>query len=96
MATAAVQPVAVKLEMDIRERMKRLAETRHRSTHWIMKEAIRQYIEREEKCETFRQDTIKAWADYELTGLHASIREGDTWLHNRESGQDQEPPERHV
>lgn len=96
MASAAAKPIAVKLEIDIRERMKRLAETRHRTTHWIMKEAILQYIEREEKREVFRQDAIKAWEDYQLTGLHASFEEGDAWLAKLEAGQDMVPPECHV
>ncbi|PCI70030.1 MAG: CopG family transcriptional regulator [Piscirickettsiaceae bacterium] len=96
MAIATVKPIAVKLEIDIRERMKRLAETRHRTTHWIMKEAIQQYIEREEKREVFRQDAIKAWEEYQLTGLHASFDEGDTWLANLEAGQDIDLPECHV
>lgn len=96
MPTAAVQPVAVKLDIDIRERMKRLAETRQRTTHWIMKEAIQQYIEREEKREMFRQDAIQAWEEYQLTGLHASFDEGDAWLAKLEAGQDVEPPECHV
>lgn len=96
MAIAAVKPIAVKLEIDIRERMKRLAETRHRTTHWIMKEAIQQYIEREEKREEFRQDAIKAWEEYQLTGLHVSFDEGDTWLANLEAGQDIDLPKCHV
>ena len=96
MATAAVRPIAVKLEVDIRERMKRLAKARHRTTHWIMREAIRQYIEREEKRETFRQDAIRAWEEYQFTGLHASFDEADAWLAELETGQDVEPPECHV
>lgn len=96
MAIAAVRPITVKLEIDIRERMKRLAEARHRTTHWIMKEAIQQYIEREEKREVLRQDAIKAWKEYQLTGLHASFDEGDTWLANLEAGQDIDLPKCHV
>ena len=96
MATTATQPIAVKLEIDIRKRMKRLAESRQRTTHWIMKEAIQQYVEREEKREVFRQDAIKAWEEYQLTGLHASFEEADTWLAKLETGKDIEPPECHV
>jgi len=93
---ATVKPIAVKLEIDIRERMKRLAETRHHTTHWIMKEASQQYIEREEKKEVFRQDAIKAWEEYQLTGLHVTFDEGDTWLANLEAGQDVDLPKCHV
>lgn len=93
MTSTAVRPVAVKLAPDIRERMKRLAEARHRTTHWMMREAIQQYIEREEKRETFRQDGIRAWNEYQATGLHVTQKEADAWLAKLEAGQDAEPPE---
>ena len=96
MNTASVRPIAVKLEQDIRERIKGLAEARQRSTHWIMKEAILQYVDREEKREAFRQDGIKAWNDYQTTGLHVTHGEADAWLAELESGKDVEPPECHV
>ena len=89
-------PVAVKLEQDIRERIKRLAAARQRSTHWMMREAIQQYVEREEKLEAFRQDGIRAWSDYQATGLHVTMEDADAWLGKLESGQDVEPPECHA
>jgi len=95
MTAATVRPIAVKLDLDIRERMKRLAEARHRSTHWMMREAIGQYVEREEKREAFRQDGIRAWNDYQANGLHATLEESDGWLAQLEAGQDLEPPECH-
>ena len=48
-------PVAVKLDTDVHSRVKALAEARDRSPHWMMREAIAQYVEREEKREAFRQ-----------------------------------------
>lgn len=51
MSTTAV---AVKIDSEVKERIKRLAELKQRSTHWLMKEAILQYVEREEKIESFR------------------------------------------
>lgn len=96
MTATAVRPVAVKLDLDIRERMKRLAEARHRTTHWMMREAIQQYIEREEKREAFRQDGIRAWNEYQATGLHVTLENADAWLAKLEAGQDVEPPECHV
>jgi len=93
MATTAI---AVKIESEIKDRMKRLADLKHRSTHWLMKEAIRQYVEREEKSESFRQDALLAWNEYQTTGLHATSEEADSWLAKLEEGQDVEPPECHV
>jgi predicted transcriptional regulator len=96
MSTAVVRPVAIKIDDDIKARVKRLAEARHRTSHWVMREAITQYVNREEKRESFRQDTIKAWEDFRLTGLHVSGEEADAWLAELEQGKDIEPPECHV
>jgi predicted transcriptional regulator len=72
--------VSVKLDKEIRERIQQLANIRDRSTHWIMREAIQQYVEREEKRETFRRDTLNAWKEYQETGLHATGDEVIAWL----------------
>ena len=96
MATAATRPVAIKIDADIKERVRRLAETRHRSPHWLMRQAVNQYVEREEKRDAFRQDAIAAWDAYQATGLHLTLEEGDVWLTKLEAGQDVEPPECHA
>ena len=80
MASAPMRPVAIKLDDDIKTRVKRLAGARHRTAHWLMREAITQYVEREEKREAFRQDTLKAWDEYRTTGLHATAEEVGDWL----------------
>ncbi len=95
MTTAVTSPVAIKIDPEIKERVKRLAEARHRTPHWLMREAITQYVEREEKREAFRQDGIKAWNHYQATGLHVTAEEADAWLAKLEAGQDDEPPECH-
>jgi predicted transcriptional regulator len=90
------RPVAIKIDEDTRNRVKRLAEARQRSSHWMMLEAIHQYVEREEKREAFRQDGIRAWNEYQATGLHLTLEEADAWLAQLEAGKDVEPPECHV
>jgi predicted transcriptional regulator len=78
----AAKTISVKLDADIRTRLENLAEARQRSAHWVMREAINQYVEREEKREAFRQATIKAWDEYQETGLHATPAEVDAWLNS--------------
>lgn len=80
MPAAAVRPVAIKLDEDIKARVKRLAEARHRTSHWLMREAITQYVEREERREAFRQETLQAWEECRTTGLHATAEEVEAWL----------------
>ncbi len=92
MATAT----SIKLDDELKERVQHLAETRRRSSHWIMREAIAQYVEREEKRESFKQDALRAWDDYRRTGLHLTLEEADAWLAKLEAGEDVEPPECHI
>jgi predicted transcriptional regulator len=95
MTTSALRPVTVKIEPSVKLRVQRLAKARHRTPHWVMHEAILQFVEREEKREAFRQDAIKAWDEYRLTGLHVTAAEADAWMAKLEAGQDVEPPECH-
>jgi predicted transcriptional regulator len=96
MTTSTTRSTTIKIDLDTKERVRRLAETRHRSPHWLILEAIRQYIDREEKREAFRQDGIRAWNEYQATGLHVTMEEADDWLAKLAAGQDVEPPECHV
>lgn len=72
--------VAVKIDSEMRERMKRLAARRRRTQHWLMRDAIREYVEREEARDTFLQQARDAWQEYRETGLHASADEVLAWL----------------
>ncbi len=80
MPAIAAKTVSVKLDNEMRDRIKQLADVRHRSTHWVMREAIEQYVGREEKREVFRQETLKAWEEYQETGLHVTGDEAIAWL----------------
>lgn len=95
MTSTTVRPVAIKIDDDIKARVKRLAETRHRTSHWLMREAITQYVEREEKREAFRQDTLRAWDEYRTTGLHATAEEVDAWLASWGTDDERPAPECH-
>jgi predicted transcriptional regulator len=54
-------PTSIKLDDELKSRVQHLAETRRRSAHWIMREAIEQYVNREEKQEAFKRDAVAAW-----------------------------------
>ncbi len=72
--------VAVKIEPEMRERMKRLAARRQRTQPWLMCDAIRQYVERDEARDAFLHQARDAWLEYRETGLHASAEEVLEWL----------------
>lgn len=87
---------SLKLDPQLKDRVQRLAATRRRSAHWIMREAVEQYVTREEKREQFLQDGLAAWNHYQSTGLHVTAEEADTWLAKLEAGEDAKAPECHV
>ena len=87
---------SLKLDLQMKQRIQRLAAARRRSAHWVMREAVEQYVEREEKREQFHQDALAAWASYQATGLHVTAEEADTWLAKLEAGEDAAAPECHI
>ena len=87
---------SLKIDDTLKSRVQHLASQRRRSPHWIMLEAIQQYVEREEKREAFKQDALRAWEDYQRTGLHLTLEEADAWLAKLEAGEDAELPKCHV
>lgn len=86
---------SVKLDNNLKSRIQHLAETRHRSPHWIMREAIRDYVDREEKREALKQDALQAWEAFQKNGLHLSLEEADAWLAKLEAGEDAVLPKCH-
>ena len=58
MSAVTIRPTTLKIDPDTKERVQRLADVRQRSAHWLMLEAIRQFVDREEKREAFRQDCV--------------------------------------
>ena len=87
---------SLKLDEAMKARVRQLAEARDRSAHWVMREAIREYVEREERREDFRQAGLQAWAEYQRNGLHLTGEEADAWLAKLEAGEDAEIPPCHV
>jgi predicted transcriptional regulator len=80
MSATAMRPIAVKLDAVMYDRIKSLADTHQRTAHWVMREAIQQYVDREEKQLAFRQEALTAWQEYQETGLHVTANEVVNWL----------------
>ncbi len=92
---ASAPTTSLKLEPDIKDRLKRLADARRRSAHWLMREAIEQYVDREEKREEFKRDALEAWEEYQATGLHVTGEEASDWLRKLAAGKRVKPPKPH-
>jgi predicted transcriptional regulator len=71
---------SIKIDDELKGRIKCLAEQRQRSAHWIMREALTQYVVREEARESFKQEALASWAAYQETGEHLTGEEARNWL----------------
>ena len=86
---------SIKLDEDLKNRIQHLAEVRHRSAHWVMREAIQQYVTHEEAREKFKQDALSSWKNFQETGLHLTIQEVDSWLDTWGTNKEKEIPKCH-
>ena len=86
---------SIKIDDELKARIKELAAVRRRSSHWIMCEAIAQYVEREEKRESLKKDALEAWDDFQENGQHVTSQEADSWMEKLENGEVTEAPECH-
>ena len=86
---------SVKLDDNLKSRIQHLADARHRSAHWIMREAIKDYVDREELRESFKQEAINSWKSYQETGRHLTREEVSGWLENWGADEKNEIPQCH-
>lgn len=75
-----IVPVSVKLPTADRDRLAALATARKRTSHYLMREAVSEYLGREEARQSFREEAARAWQDYKETGLHLSQEDVDAWI----------------
>ncbi len=87
---------SLKLDPAMKDRVKRLADLTQRSPHWLMKQAIEQYVEREEKREALRAELESRAREYDETGLHLTFEEVDDWLSRVANGEQPPLPEAHT
>ena len=73
-----------------------LAETRQRTPHALMLQAIESYINREEKREALRQDARAAHDEYMQTGLHLTNDEVRAWIDQLRQGNKVPMPKCHI
>ena len=72
-----------------------MSSQRRRSPHWIMLEAIQQYVEREEARESFKQEALASWAAYKETGRHLTGQEVRIGLNTWGTSDERAVPECH-
>ncbi len=86
---------SIKLEDGLKNRIQNLANLRNRSPHWIMRQAINDYVEREETRESFKQEALSSWKSYKETGQHLTGQEVKDWLNTWGTDREAAIPECH-
>ena len=71
---------SIKIDDELKSRVQHLADIRQRSAHWIMREAIAQYVDREEAREGFKREAMASWTEYQETGRHLTGKDTRAWL----------------
>jgi len=88
--------MTIKIDDDLKIRVLNLAETKNRSAQWIICEALRDYVEREERRERFHQEATESWNEFQETGLHITWEECKTWMDTWGTDDETAPPECHT
>ncbi len=86
---------SIKINDDLKSRVQHLAGKKNRSAHWIMCQAIKDYVEREELKEGFKQEALASWVAYQETGHHLSGQEVQDWLKTWGTDKETKSPECH-
>ncbi len=89
------ESTSVKFADGTRDRLKAMAESKRRTSNWLVREAVEQYLQREEAEIAFAREADEAWVDYKSTGLHLTHAEVDAWLEKLENGEEAELPPAH-
>jgi predicted transcriptional regulator len=86
---------SLKIDDELKSRIQSLAQLRQRSAHWIMHQAIEQYVAREEARESFKQEAVASWTAYQESGLHLTGQEARAWLNTWGADGEVEPTKCH-
>ena len=78
--------VGVKVDEQLHARLKMVAQLKDRSTHWVIKRAIEQYLEQEEALARDRAEDRERWERYVLTGEAVPNAAATAWLDDLAAG----------
>lgn len=67
--------MGVKLERETRDRLKSLGRLKERTPHFLVKKAIDEYLEREERWEAEKKEDQERWEEFATTGESVSLQE---------------------
>ena len=79
-ASTKAKTSSVKLDPVLSDKLASLAVLKRRAPHYLMRDAISQYVDRETMRQTAIEDAKKSWEKYQNTGRHITLDEFDAWV----------------
>jgi predicted transcriptional regulator len=83
------------IDIELKQRLIALAVERQQNIQFLILEAVRQYVDKEEKRQRCWADAMHAWQEFKDTGLHATRDEMESWFTQLEAGKNTESPACH-
>ncbi len=87
-----ITPLSIKLEADQKDLLTQIAKEKDRSVHYLLLQAVKEYIEREQARMSFYEDGRKAVEHFNQTGLHVTQDEMRAWADSLGSHQELPSP----
>ncbi len=82
---------SVRMPDELLDRLERTAGQMRRSKGWVIKDAVEEYVAREELKQQRNKETLESWEDYKA----GRVIDGDemmTWLESWGTDDEKEPP----
>ena len=87
--------LAISLDTVLQEKVQQIMAVQRLSFDSVVRQALREYVEREEKKMQFQQEAIAAWQNFQQDGLHLTDDEVMAWLETWGTKQETEIPKCH-
>jgi len=81
-APVKISPLSVKLAAEQKDLLAQLAKKQHRSVHFLLCQAVKEFLEREQARLDFYETARIAGEHYKETGLHTTHEELKAWAHS--------------
>lgn len=88
--------VTIKLDDADRDRIASLATAKKRTPHYLMKEAILEYVKREKARQNFIAAAESSFEHYKEAGLHITFDEFSQWVDKVQENPEAPVPECHT
>ena len=89
------EPVTITLDDADQDRIASLASAKKQSPHYLIKEAILEYLQKEEARQNFVAAAESSYVHYKETGLHITLDEFDSWVDQVQQDPNTPMPECH-